>query len=47
MSKYVIKHYAVENYMWKCRHISATPEAPVCKGHTGMNLHKLGDGSLD
>ena len=47
MSQCVIKHYAVQNCMWKCRHISANPEAPICKGHNGMNLRTLGDGSLD
>jgi len=47
MSQCLIKHYAVENCMWNCKHISANPEAPIYKGHTRMNLCILGDGSLD
>ena len=47
MSQCVIKHYAVENCMWKWRHISANSEAPIYKRQTRMNLRTFGDGSLD
>ena len=33
LSQCVIKHYAVEDCMWTCRHISTSPEVPIYKEH--------------